>query len=133
MASLGGIQGVTWLAGYVAGKSGIVALTKVAALDYADQGIRVNVVAPGPILTYHLEAAGEEAQRLAGLSTPMRRVGQPEEVAATVLWLCSDQASFITGVTVPIDGGQSAGSKPPQMYRQGERMQSTSANHEEGP
>jgi NAD(P)-dependent dehydrogenase (short-subunit alcohol dehydrogenase family) len=133
MASLGGIQGVTWLAGYVAGKSGIVALTKVAALDYADQGIRVNVVAPGPILTYHLEAAGEEAQRLAGLSTPMRRVGQPEEVAATVLWLCSDQASFITGVTVPIDGGQSAGSKPPQMYRQGQRMQSTSANHEEGP
>jgi NAD(P)-dependent dehydrogenase (short-subunit alcohol dehydrogenase family) len=132
MASLGGIQGVTWLAGYVAGKTGIVALTKVAALDYADQGIRVNVVAPGPILTYHLEAAGEEAQRLAGLSTPMRRVGQPEEVAATVLWLCSDQASFITGVTVPIDGGQSAGSKPPQMYRQGQRMQSTSADHQEG-
>src|SRR5256885_4537952 len=81
MASLAGIQGIANLAGYVAGKSGIIGLTKVAALDYADQGIRVNVVAPGPILTYHLEAAGEEAQRLAGLSTPMRRVGQASEVA----------------------------------------------------
>ena len=126
MASLGGIQGVSNLAGYVAGKSGIIGLSKVAALDYADQGIRVNVVAPGPILTYHLEQAGEEAQRLAGMSTPMRRVGQPEEVAATVLWLCSDQSSFVTGVTVPIDGGQSAGSKPPQMYRQGQGMRRTS-------
>jgi NAD(P)-dependent dehydrogenase (short-subunit alcohol dehydrogenase family) len=122
MASLAGIQGVANLAGYVAGKAGIIGLTKVAALDYADQGVRVNVVAPGPILTYHLEQAGEEAQRLAGQSTPMRRVGQAEEVAATVLWLCSDQSSFVTGVTVPIDGGQSAGVKPPQMYRQGQKM-----------
>jgi NAD(P)-dependent dehydrogenase (short-subunit alcohol dehydrogenase family) len=104
----------------VAGKAGIIGLTKVAALDYADQGIRVNVVAPGPILTHHLEAAGQEAQRQAGLSTPMRRTGTPAEVAHTVLWLCSDQASFITGATIPIDGGQSAGTKPPQMYRPGE-------------
>jgi NAD(P)-dependent dehydrogenase (short-subunit alcohol dehydrogenase family) len=52
----------------------------------------------------------------------MRRVGTAEEVAASVLWLCSDQSAFVTGITVPIDGGQSAGSKPPQMYRQGERM-----------
>jgi NAD(P)-dependent dehydrogenase (short-subunit alcohol dehydrogenase family) len=123
MASLAGLQGVANLAGYVAGKAGIVGLTKVAALDYADQGIRVNVVAPGPILTYHLEAAGAEAQRMAARSTPMGRVGSSEEVAATVLWLCSDQSSFVTGVTVPIDGGQSAGSKPPQMYRQGAGMQ----------
>jgi NAD(P)-dependent dehydrogenase (short-subunit alcohol dehydrogenase family) len=125
MASLGGIQGVTNLAGYVAGKAGIVALTKVAALDYADQGIRVNVVAPGPILTHHLQAAGEEAQRLAGQSTPMRRVGRSEEVAAAVLWLCSDQSSFVTGTTLPIDGGQAAGTKPPQMYRQGQGMRRT--------
>jgi NAD(P)-dependent dehydrogenase (short-subunit alcohol dehydrogenase family) len=118
MASLAGIQGVANLAGYVAGKAGIIGLTKVAALDYADQGIRVNVVAPGPILTYHLEAAGAEAQRRAGESTPMHRVGRAEEVAATVVWLCSDQASFVTGVTLPVDGGQSAGLKPPQMYRQ---------------
>jgi NAD(P)-dependent dehydrogenase (short-subunit alcohol dehydrogenase family) len=123
MASVAGLQGVANLAGYVAGKAGIIGLTKVAALDYADQGIRVNVLAPGPILTHHLEAAGEEAQRLAGLSTPMRRVGRAEEVAATVVWLCSDQASFVTGVTLPLDGGQSAGTKPPQMYRQGQPMQ----------
>jgi NAD(P)-dependent dehydrogenase (short-subunit alcohol dehydrogenase family) len=122
MSSLAGIQGVTNLAGYVAGKTGIVGLTKVAALDYADQGIRVNVVAPGPILTHHLEAAGQEAQRLAGLSTPMQRVGRAEEVASAVVWLCSDQASFVTGAVLPIDGGQSAGLKPPQMYRQGRPM-----------
>jgi NAD(P)-dependent dehydrogenase (short-subunit alcohol dehydrogenase family) len=79
-------------------------------------------VAPGPILTYHLEAAGPEAQRLAGLSTPMRRTGQAAEVAQTVLWLCSPGSSFITGTDIPIDGGQSAGSKPPQMYKQGQPM-----------
>jgi NAD(P)-dependent dehydrogenase (short-subunit alcohol dehydrogenase family) len=122
MASLAGTQGVANLGAYVAGKAGIIGLTKVAALDYADRGIRVNVVAPGPILTHHLAAAGEEAQRLAGLSTPMRRVGRAEEVADSVLWLCSDQSSFITGVVLPIDGGQSAGLKPERMYRQGEDM-----------
>ncbi|HVX47074.1 MAG TPA: glucose 1-dehydrogenase [Mycobacteriales bacterium] len=123
MASGAGLSGVSNLAAYVAGKAGIIGLTKAAALDYADQGVRVNVVAPGPILTYHLEAAGPEAQRQAGLSTPMRRVGQSEEVATTVMWLCSDESSFVTGVTVPIDGGQSAGSKPAQMYSPGERME----------
>ena len=122
MASVAGLSGTANLAAYVAGKAGIIGLTKVAALDYADQGVRVNVVAPGPILTYHLEAAGPEAQRLAGLSTPMRRTGTAEEVAQTVLWLCSGQSSFITGAVIPIDGGQSAGNKPPQMYRQGRPM-----------
>src|SRR5215467_5078885 len=122
MASVAGLSGVSNLAAYVAGKAGIIGLTKVAALDYADHGIRVNVLAPGPILTHHLERAGEEAQRQAGLSTPMRRLGRADEVAATVLWLCSGQSSFITGVTVPIDGGQSAGLKPPRMYRQGQPM-----------
>ncbi|HEY2304484.1 MAG TPA: SDR family NAD(P)-dependent oxidoreductase [Streptosporangiaceae bacterium] len=123
MASVAGVNGTTNLAAYVAGKAGIIGLTKVAALDYADQGIRVNVVAPGPILTYHLEAAGPQAQRLAGLSTPMRRTGTAEEVARTVLWLCSAESSFITGAVIPIDGGQMAGNKPPQMYRQGQPMQ----------
>ncbi|HLI41576.1 MAG TPA: SDR family NAD(P)-dependent oxidoreductase, partial [Streptosporangiaceae bacterium] len=64
MASLAGLTGVANLAPYVAGKAGIIGLTRVAALDYADHGIRVNVVAPGTILTHHLEAAGEQAQRL---------------------------------------------------------------------
>jgi NAD(P)-dependent dehydrogenase (short-subunit alcohol dehydrogenase family) len=122
MASLAGLQGVANLAAYVAGKAGIIALTRVAALDYADQGIRVNVVAPGPILTHHLEAAGPEAQRQAGLSTPMRRVGRPAEVAAAVVWLCSPGSSFVTGAVLPLDGGQSAGLKPPKMYRPGQPL-----------
>jgi NAD(P)-dependent dehydrogenase (short-subunit alcohol dehydrogenase family) len=123
MASVAGVHGVANLAGYVAGKAAIIALTRVAALDYADQGIRVNVVAPGPILTHHLEAAGPEAQRQAALATPMRRTGLPHEVAAAVIWLCSDQASYVTGTTLPIDGGQSAGIKPPRVYRPGQPMQ----------
>lgn len=122
MASRAGVSAVANLAAYVAGKAGIIGLTEVAALDYADQGLRVNVVAPGPILTHHLRAAGPDAQRGAALSTPMRRTGTPEEVADAVLWLCSPQASFITGAVIPIDGGQCAGVKPPQMYRQGEGM-----------
>jgi NAD(P)-dependent dehydrogenase (short-subunit alcohol dehydrogenase family) len=120
MASLAGVTGVANLAAYVAGKAGIIGLTKVAALDYADQGIRVNVVAPGTILTHNLERAGEQAQRGAAMATPMRRIGTVAEVANTVLWLCSAQSSFITGAVITLDGGQSAGVKPPQMLRQGE-------------
>ena len=123
MASVAGVNGTANLAAYVAGKAGIIGLTKVAALDYADQGIRVNVVAPGPILTHHLEAAGPRAQQLAGQSTPMRRTGTAAEVARTVLWLCSAESSFITGAVIPIDGGQMAGNKPPQMYRPGQPME----------
>jgi len=115
MASRAGLTGVAGLAAYVAGKAGIIGLTKVAALDYADQGIRVNVLAPGTILTHNLERAGEQAQRGAAMATPMGRIGTTAEVANTVLWLCSDQVSYITGIVVPIDGGQSAGVKPPQM------------------
>jgi NAD(P)-dependent dehydrogenase (short-subunit alcohol dehydrogenase family) len=122
MASVAGVSATAGLAAYVAGKAGIIGLTKVAALDYADQGIRVNVVAPGPILTHHLQAAGPQAQWLAGQSTPMRRTGQASEVADAVLWLCSPASAFVTGAVIPIDGGQSAGHKPPQMYRQGQPM-----------
>jgi NAD(P)-dependent dehydrogenase (short-subunit alcohol dehydrogenase family) len=116
MASRAGDVGVAGLAAYVAGKAGIIGLTKVAALDYAEQGIRVNVLTPGTILTHHLERAGEQAQRGAAMATPMRRIGTVTEVAQTVLWLCSDAASFITGAVVPVDGGQSAGQKPPSMF-----------------
>jgi NAD(P)-dependent dehydrogenase (short-subunit alcohol dehydrogenase family) len=125
MASVAGLRAMTNLGAYVTGKAGIIALTETAALDYADRGIRVNVVAPGPILTHHLQRAGAEAQRMAAASVPMGRVGTTREVADTVLWLCSEQSSFITGATIPIDGGQLAGYKPPQMYRQGEGMAPT--------
>ena len=75
MASVSGSRATTNLSAYVAGKAGIIALAQTAALDYADRRCRINVVAPGPILTHHLERAGQEAQRLAAGSVPMGRVG----------------------------------------------------------
>jgi NAD(P)-dependent dehydrogenase (short-subunit alcohol dehydrogenase family) len=125
MASVAGRRAMTNLSGYVTAKAGIIALTETAALDYADLGIRINVVAPGPILTHHLEQAGAAAQRQAAASVPMGRVGTADEVADVVLWLSSERSSFVTGATIPIDGGQLAGHKPSQMYRQGEGMAPT--------
>jgi NAD(P)-dependent dehydrogenase (short-subunit alcohol dehydrogenase family) len=112
MTSTAGLEAVGGLAAYVSTKHGIVGLTKVAALECAARGIRVNAVAPGPILTEHLERAGTAAQQGAGQAMPMKRVGRPEEVAATVVWLCSESASFITGAVIPIDGGKLAGMAP---------------------
>jgi NAD(P)-dependent dehydrogenase (short-subunit alcohol dehydrogenase family) len=112
MSSTAGLEAVGGLAAYVSSKHGIIGLTKVAALEYAARGIRVNAVAPGPILTENLERAGEVAQQGAAQAVPMHRIGRPEEVAATVVWLCSDAASFLTGATVPIDGGKLAGMAP---------------------
>jgi NAD(P)-dependent dehydrogenase (short-subunit alcohol dehydrogenase family) len=100
------------LASYVAAKHGVEGLTKVAALDYAAVGVRVNAVAPGPILTDNLKRAGASAQEAAAAAMPLQRVGQPEEVAAAVVWLCSDAAGFITGTTLTIDGGKLAGTPP---------------------
>jgi NAD(P)-dependent dehydrogenase (short-subunit alcohol dehydrogenase family) len=112
MTSTAGLEGVGGLAAYVSTKHGIVGLTKVAALEYAARNVRVNALAPGPILTEQLERAGELAQKGAAQAMPMRRVGQPDEVARTVVWLCSDAASFITGATIPVDGGKLAGMAP---------------------
>jgi NAD(P)-dependent dehydrogenase (short-subunit alcohol dehydrogenase family) len=127
MASVAGVQAIAGLGPYATGKAGIIMVSQVAALDYADQGVRVNVVAPGPILTHHLERAGAEAQRQAAASIPMGRIGSPQEVADAVLFLCSGRAAFITGAVLPIDGGQTAGVKPARMYRQGEPMPRASA------
>ena len=112
MSSTAGLEAVGGLAAYVSTKHGIVGLTKVAALEYAARNIRVNAIAPGPILTERLERAGERAQEGAARAMPMRRIGRPEEVAAAVIWLCSEGASFITGITIPIDGGKLAGMAP---------------------
>jgi NAD(P)-dependent dehydrogenase (short-subunit alcohol dehydrogenase family) len=112
MASTAGLEAVGGLAGYVSAKHGVIGLTKTASLEYANQAIRVNAVAPGPILTENLERAGPEMQRRAGMAMPMQRVGKPEEVARAVLWLCSDEASYTTGATLPIEGGKLAGMAP---------------------
>ncbi|MGA4539670.1 SDR family NAD(P)-dependent oxidoreductase [Uniformispora flossi] len=112
MSSTAGLQAVGGLAGYVSTKFGLVGLTRVAALDYADAGIRINALAPGPIHTEQLERAGEQARSMAAAAMPMRRIGQPEEVAEAVVWLCSDASSFVTGATLPIDGGKLSGTPP---------------------
>jgi NAD(P)-dependent dehydrogenase (short-subunit alcohol dehydrogenase family) len=112
MSSTAGIQAVSGLAAYVSTKHGLEGLTKVAALDYAASGVRVNSIAPGPILTDNLQRAGAEAQRLAAQAMPMRRIGRPEEVAAAAVWLCSEAADFITGTTLVVDGGKLAGAPP---------------------
>lgn len=109
MASTAGLEGVSSLSAYVAGKAGIIGLSRVAALDYADRNIRVNVVAPVPILTHHLEAAGPDVQRMAAMAVPMGRLGSVSDVADAVLWLSSPQSGFMTGAVIPIDGGQLAG------------------------
>jgi NAD(P)-dependent dehydrogenase (short-subunit alcohol dehydrogenase family) len=112
VSSTAGLQAVGGLATYVAAKHGVEGLTKVAALDYAAAGVRVNAVAPGPILTERLEHAGPAAREAAASAMPVRRIGRPEEVATAVVWLCSEAADFVTGTTLGIDGGKLAGTSP---------------------
>jgi NAD(P)-dependent dehydrogenase (short-subunit alcohol dehydrogenase family) len=108
-ASLAGVVGARRMSAYVASKHGVAGLTKTAALEYARSGIRVNAVCPGFIHTamvdrIFLSRRPDIADRLAE-AEPMGRLGQPEEVAEAVVWLCSDAASFVTGHTLTIDGG----------------------------
>jgi len=92
---------------YVASKHAVNGLTKSVALEYANQNVRVNAVAPGAIETRMFRdfAAAPEVRRMMEGAHPMGRIGQPEEIASTVVWLCSDGASFITGQILPVDGG----------------------------
>jgi NAD(P)-dependent dehydrogenase (short-subunit alcohol dehydrogenase family) len=114
MASILGVVGFATAGAYTAAKHGLVGLTRVAALEYATQGIRVNAVCPGfietPMVMDRGLAAGshpEVYQQIAALH-PMKRLGTPEEIAAAAVWLCSDAASFITGHTLLVDGGYTA-------------------------
>jgi NAD(P)-dependent dehydrogenase (short-subunit alcohol dehydrogenase family) len=109
MSSTAGLSGVRGMGAYCATKHAIVGATKSAALDYASKRIRVNAVAPGPILTDRIEALPEERRAPIVAAVPMGRLGSTEEVAATVVWLCSDAASFITGAVLTVDGGRLAG------------------------
>jgi NAD(P)-dependent dehydrogenase (short-subunit alcohol dehydrogenase family) len=109
MASTAGLLPVAGLAGYVSSKFGVIGLTRTAALDYGASGIRINAIAPGPILTDQLQRAGEQAQQHAASTLPLQRIGLPDEVAAAAVWLCSDASSFMTGTVLTIDGGMLAG------------------------
>ena len=105
MASLSGIVAESGCYAYVASKHGIMGLTKTAAFDYARAGIRINAVCPGPIDTPGLREAPEEFRQLLSETTPVGRIGTSEEVAAAVMWLCSDSAGFVTGTGIIMDGG----------------------------
>lgn len=110
-SSLGGLVGGNGRATYHATKHGVLGQTKSVALQYGPLGIRVNAVCPGTIATPMVDrmtAAGELDPDGAIAAIPMGRLGRPEEIAAAVLWLCSDGASYVTGVALPVDAGYTA-------------------------
>lgn len=122
-ASVAGLRGYGWLSTYCASKGGVVMMTKSLAVEWAAQKVRVNCVCPGVIRTPMAERAIEQGGSLFGSTPeeawkriaeahPLGRVGEPEEVARAVLFLASDEAAFITGVALPVDGGFDAGPPP---------------------
>ncbi len=111
MSSVNAVLAIPSIASYNMSKGGINQLTRVAALALADHGIRVNAVAPGTIATELAQKAvlTDDAAKAKIMSrTPMRRLGQPSEIADVVAWLASDAASYITGEIVTVDGGRMA-------------------------
>ena len=104
-----------YMSAYDATKGGMEAMTRTMALDLAPFGIRVNVVGPGAIHTEEYDAAGEEGKRRRGQTVPLGRVGYPEDIAGAVAFLASDDASYITGQTLYVDGGMLAQLRSPQV------------------
>jgi NAD(P)-dependent dehydrogenase (short-subunit alcohol dehydrogenase family) len=107
-ASIAGLLGLRTSSGYVAAKHGVIGLTKSAAVEYAEEGIRVNAVCPGYIVTRMTGPVRETRSEAVIARTPMRRFGEPREIAEMVVWLCSDRASYVTGAAYEVDGGITA-------------------------
>ena len=108
MSSVAGLVGSENVPAYAASKHGIVGLTRTAALEYADDGIRVNAICPGVIHTAMIErftGGDKEVQENLAEGQPLGRMGKPKEIADAVTWLCSDSASFVTGHAMAVDGG----------------------------
>jgi len=115
-SSVGGIRGVGNQSGYAASKHGVVGLTRNSAREYGEMGVRINAIAPGAIMTAMVENSlkqldpdnPEEAGKQFVQANPMKRFGKPEEVAGLVSFLLSEDAGFINGTVIPVDGGQHA-------------------------
>jgi NAD(P)-dependent dehydrogenase (short-subunit alcohol dehydrogenase family) len=111
-SSVGAFKPLPGFAAYDASKTGLIGLTKAAALEVAQSGVRVNIVCPGPTertrLIENLTSSHPDERERTLNVIPMRRMGEPEEVAEAVVWLCSDAASFITGHVMPVDGGMTS-------------------------
>jgi NAD(P)-dependent dehydrogenase (short-subunit alcohol dehydrogenase family) len=108
-ASIAGLVGIPTASAYVASKHGVLGLTKSVALEYAAQNIRVNAVCPGYIVTAMTDDLSEERAQQIAAKVPMGRMGTPQEIADLVVWLCSDQASYVTGAGFTADGGMTTG------------------------
>ena len=109
-ASVAGLLGFPNLSPYVASKHGVLGLTKTAAVEFSADGVRVNAVCPGVIETPMVARTREEDPEMmeqTAAATPIGRLGEPEEIASAVVWLCSDDASFVTGESLVVDGGYS--------------------------
>ena len=104
-----GVQGFPGRAVYCGTKAGVTGMTKCAALDYANMGVRVNAIAQGPVRTPMLDGETNGQPDKIKRYVPMNRIAEPDEIAELVIWLLSDASSYVTGQTIGIDGGMSAG------------------------